>query len=133
MDYNLHNTIIEADSKLMINLVKRISTSKTQDKISNHWQLSQVFHRVQYHLRTLRTLSFIHVLRDANRVADRLANEGVICIEKTSATCGSSLRMDNYARIETIWCAKKGIIINTPRGNIKHKSKLTEVLFLINR
>ena len=32
MDYNLHNTIKEADSELVINLVKRISIGTTPDK-----------------------------------------------------------------------------------------------------
>jgi len=36
IDHNLHNTIIEADSELTINSVKRIGTGTTPDKVSNH-------------------------------------------------------------------------------------------------
>jgi len=79
MNYDLHNTIIEADSELTINLVKRINTGTTPNKVSNHWRISQVFHQVQSHLRTLRTLSSVHIRRDANRVVNKLANKGVIC------------------------------------------------------
>lgn len=79
IDHNLHNAIIEADSELKINSVKRISIGTTPDKVSNHWRLSQVYHRIQSHLRILRTLSFVHVHRDANGVAEQLANEGVLC------------------------------------------------------
>jgi len=82
MNYDLHNTIIEVDSELMINSVKRISTGIALEKVSNHWILSLVFHRVQSHLRTLRTLSFVHVRRDANRVANKLVYEGVIFIKE---------------------------------------------------
>jgi len=39
----------------------------------------QVYHRIQSHLRILRTLSFVHVRKNANRLADQLTNEGVLC------------------------------------------------------
>ena len=77
--YKLHNTIIEADSELIINSVKRLGTGTPPEKVSRHWTLLQVYHRIQLHLRILRTLSFVHLRRDANRIANWLANEGVRC------------------------------------------------------
>lgn len=78
-DSNLHNTIIEADSKLIINSVKKLCNGSVPDKVSKHWRLLQVYQLIQSHLRTMRTLSFIHVQRTTNRLADIMANEGVLC------------------------------------------------------
>ena len=84
VDSNSHNVIIEADSELIIRAAKRICNGTAPDKVSKHWRLSQVFHCISSHLRTLRTVSFVHVRRKANMLADRLANEGVICKESYS-------------------------------------------------
>ena len=37
LKHNIHNVIIEADSELVINSVKRINASATPEKISEHW------------------------------------------------------------------------------------------------
>lgn len=76
---NMKNSIIEVDSELTINSIKRIANGLDPEKISHHWRLLQVYWRIQSHLRILRTLSFAPVRRNANKVADRLANEGVLC------------------------------------------------------
>jgi len=79
IESNLHNTIIEDDSKLIINSVKKICNGTTPERVSKHWRLLQVYQRIQSHLRALRTLNFFHVRRTTNRLADCLANEGVLC------------------------------------------------------
>ena len=43
---NCQNVIIEADSELIINLVKRISCGTGPEKVSKHWRLIQVFQRI---------------------------------------------------------------------------------------
>lgn len=70
IEYNIHNAIIKVDSKLIVNLVKRIGSNTSPDKVSSHWGLLQVYHRIQSQLRILRTLSFVHVRREANSVVD---------------------------------------------------------------
>lgn len=77
LEYNIHNVIIEADSKLVINSVKRISVGVAPEKIPRHWWLLQVYERIQVHLRMLRTLRLVHVRREAKKVVDWLASEGV--------------------------------------------------------
>ena len=77
LKYNIQNVIIEANSKLFINSVKRINAGAAPEKISKHWRLLQVYQRIQAHLRMLRTLRLVHVRRESNKVADCLANEGV--------------------------------------------------------
>lgn len=42
--YNFHNTIIEVDSELIINLVKWLGTSTALEKVLRHWRLFQVYH-----------------------------------------------------------------------------------------
>lgn len=77
LKYNIHNVIIEADSELVINSVKRINDGATAEKISGHWRLQQVYQIIQACLRMLRTLRLVHVHREANKVVDWFANEGV--------------------------------------------------------
>lgn len=47
---NLQNIIIEADSELIINSIKRICYGTEPEKVSRHWRLLQVFQRIQFHL-----------------------------------------------------------------------------------
>lgn len=77
VDSNSHNVIIEADPELIIRAANKICNGTSPDKVSKHWRLSQVFHRIYTHLQTLKIVSFVHVKRKANMLADRLANEGV--------------------------------------------------------
>ena len=78
-DSNLHNIIIEADSKLIINSVKKICYGSALEKVSSHWRLVQIYQRIQTHMQNMRTLSFTHVRRTTKKLADILANEGVLC------------------------------------------------------
>ena len=43
IELNLHNAIIEADSKLVINAVKKMCNGTAPGKVSKYWRLSQVF------------------------------------------------------------------------------------------
>lgn len=76
---NCQNFIVEADSELVINAAKRISNGTGPEKVTKHWRLTQVLHRIQVHLHELRTLKFIHVRREAKKLMDILANQGVSC------------------------------------------------------
>jgi len=81
IESNLHNAIIEADSELVIDAAKKMCNGMAPRKVSKHWRLSQVFQCIHSHLRTLRTVSFVHVRRKANMLANHLVNEGVLCKE----------------------------------------------------
>lgn len=76
------NIIIETDSKIYINVVKRISCGAASEKVSKHWRLIQVYQRIQKHLLSLRTVTFRHVRREANKLVDTLANQGVMNSER---------------------------------------------------
>lgn len=60
-DSNLHKIIIEVDSELIINSVKRILYGSALEKVSRHWRLLQIYQRIQSHLYNMKTLSFTHV------------------------------------------------------------------------
>lgn len=78
---NRHNVMIEAYSELIINLVKKISWETKLEKASRNWRLIQVFQWIHNHLQSLRTFSFKHVRIKATKLADLLANQGVISKE----------------------------------------------------
>lgn len=80
MESNVHNAIIEADSELVINAAKKMCNGMEPRKVSKQWRLLQVFQRIHSHLKTLRTVSFVHVRRKTNMLVDHLAN-GVLCKE----------------------------------------------------
>jgi len=82
MDSNSQNFIIEANLELITRATKKICNGSSLDKVSKQWRLSQVFHRIYTHLQAQRNVSFIHVKRKANMLADHLANEGVINKER---------------------------------------------------
>jgi len=71
------NVIIEADSEITINSVKRINCGSKPEKVSNHWRLIQVYQRIQAHLKGLGSVSFNQVRINANKLADILVNQGV--------------------------------------------------------
>ena len=75
------NVIIEADSEISINAIKRIGFRASSKKVSKHWRLIQVYQRIHKHLLSLRTVSFSHVRSEANKLADTLANQGVFNTE----------------------------------------------------
>jgi len=44
------NVIVEADSEITINTVKRINGCSQLERVSNHWKLMQVYQIIQVHL-----------------------------------------------------------------------------------
>jgi len=84
VEANLQNVIIEANSDLIIRVAKKIQNGTSPDKVSKHWKLLHIFHRIHSHLQTLKTIRFVHVRRKENMLSDRLANEGVANKDKDS-------------------------------------------------
>jgi ribonuclease HI len=75
MDKDYRNIVLEGDSQVIIHLITRILNGSLPSKISLSWRLSGMLEDFKRLL--IPTLSIIpsHVKRDANRVADCLANE----------------------------------------------------------
>ena len=76
---NLKNIIIEVDSELIINLIKRIYRGSTPEKVLRYWRLVQDYQRINSHLQNMRTSSFTHVRWTTNKLVDIIANKGALC------------------------------------------------------
>jgi len=114
---NCQNVIIEADSELVINAARRISNGTRSEKVIKHWRLTQVLQRIQVHLQVLRTFSFIHVKRRANKLADILANHGVGCKNSTILWRWNTMAQSNL----------KNLCQNQAEEDIEgYRSKMTE-------
>jgi ribonuclease HI len=71
------NTIMEGDSTLVINTVKRIQNGTRVVKVQKHWCLAHSLQKIQEHLQTINTMELRWVHRSANGLADIISNEGV--------------------------------------------------------
>ena len=70
---------IEGDSNILITVAKRLLNGQRTEKISPSWRLAYRLERLRVLLLSHPATSFHHVRREANKVADCLANAGVEC------------------------------------------------------
>lgn len=77
IDRHRHKLILEGDSQIVIQLITKILHGENSLKISPNWRLSRLLEEFGSLLRTNLNIIPSHVKREANRVADCLANEGV--------------------------------------------------------
>lgn len=68
---------VEGDSLILINAAKNIQAGTAADKVATSWRLLSKMEDLAAKLTNPHSLSFQHVRRTANKVADRLANQGV--------------------------------------------------------
>jgi ribonuclease HI len=73
----MKNIIVEGDSMLVINTVRKLQNDTKVGKIQRHWRLAYYLQKIQEHLQTGITVELHWVRRSANGLADRIANEGV--------------------------------------------------------
>jgi ribonuclease HI len=76
-DLNLPHLIIEGDSKIIISLVAKIINDTDPEKITPSWHLLGPLSYLQALLHPSLTLITSHIRCEANKVVDKLANEGV--------------------------------------------------------
>jgi ribonuclease HI len=76
-DLNLTHLIIEGDSKIIISLAAKIINGTDPEKITPSWCLLGPLNNLQALLCPSLTLITSHIRREANKVAEKLANEGV--------------------------------------------------------
>jgi ribonuclease HI len=77
IDKGHHRIILEGDSQVIIRLVTRILHGCNPDKISPRWRLYGLLADFSHHLQPHLSITTSHMKREANKVADRLANEAV--------------------------------------------------------
>jgi ribonuclease HI len=71
------NVIVEGDSMLVINIVRKLQNGTIVGKIQRHWRLAYSLQKIQEHLQTGIIVELRWVRRSTNGLADRIANEGV--------------------------------------------------------
>eukprot|EP00253_Pinus_taeda_P027174 PITA_27174 len=69
--------IVEGDSQIIINMVSKIQQGKDVQKVSSSWRLATRLEILQKWLRSNKAISFKHIRREGNKLADFLANLGV--------------------------------------------------------
>ena len=77
IDKGHRRIILEGDSQIITRLATKIIHGCDPEKISPSWRLYNLLAEFSHHLQPHLTITTSHVKRDANRVADRLANEAV--------------------------------------------------------
>jgi len=68
---------VEGDSQILINAAIRIQSGTPATKVSSSWRLLRRLESLEVRLKGTNSISFQHVKREANKVADHLANQGV--------------------------------------------------------
>lgn len=81
---------VEGDSLILINAATRIQAGTTSSKIASNWRLLSRLELLEERLRQPHSILFKHVKRTANKVADRLANQGVNQQFQYSGSLGDS-------------------------------------------
>lgn len=96
--------------------MKRINSGTMPQKVSKQWKLIRVFQRIQDHLQNLHIVSFHHVRRKANKLANLLANQGVSNIEVKVLLEWQELRQ---SRLRTLCCKQE----EEDRRVFRHKAR----------
>jgi len=68
---------VEGDSLIIIASVIIIQAGSPVAKIASSWRLLSRLEKMEERLQTPRTITFKHIRRTANKVANRMANQGV--------------------------------------------------------
>lgn len=74
---NLQPLVVEGDSQILINMAKHLQNGSQARKIATSWRLEARLEAIEQSLRSNRAISFNHIKREGNKVADLLANIGV--------------------------------------------------------
>ena len=75
--------VVEGDSQMVIYMAERIHNDVSYSKVLTSWSLEYRLELVEELVSRMRDLSFLHVRRVGNKVADSLANMGM----KARQTC----------------------------------------------
>lgn len=68
---------MEGDSLILITAAKKIQAGATAVKVATSWRLLSRLESLEAKLQNPHSITFQHVRRTANQVADRMANQGV--------------------------------------------------------
>ena len=80
-------TVVEGESLLAISTANKIQNGMKAKKVSKHWRLAMVTCRIAQHLNALTSVVLHAIQRQANALADVLANHAVDHPTHTIDTC----------------------------------------------
>jgi ribonuclease HI len=75
-ELGVHNVVVEGDSQIILNILQRILKGANPDKVTPSWRLSHGIQLLSSLIRPTQAIIPSHVRRQANQVADELANIG---------------------------------------------------------
>jgi len=75
--HNFHSLEVEGDSQILINMAKNILNGSHAKKIATSWRLEARLEAIELELHRNRAITFTHIKREGNKVADFMANVGV--------------------------------------------------------
>lgn len=75
--HNFQPVVIEGDSQIFINMANQLLTGSPASKVANNWRMADHLELIEQWLRTNRAITFNHVKREGNKVANLLANKAV--------------------------------------------------------
>lgn len=70
------NIVVEGDSTLIINRMKKMNLKTKWDKLSHRWTTKRQIQEIGYLIHNFDYIMTSHVRREGNRVVDFLANSG---------------------------------------------------------
>lgn len=76
-EQNFFPLIVEGDSQILINMALKIQQGSSIHKVSSSWRMATRLERLQNWLQENQAISFKHIRREGNKLADFLANLGV--------------------------------------------------------
>jgi len=69
--------LVEGDSRLIIDLATRLQAGSSTSKVSRNWRWESRVEALSHILHSAPAITFMHVRRKGNKVADAVANKGV--------------------------------------------------------
>jgi ribonuclease HI len=99
-------TIMEGDSTLVINTVKRLQNGTRVGKVQRHWRLGHSLQNIRERLQKMNTMDLHWVCRSTNVLVERIANE---------------------------WANKEGLELDTTWSNIPNYQFRTDCIQLVTK
>ena len=69
---------VEGDSQILIVATNRLHSGASASNVASSWRLQNRLELIENWLKTPKSITFKHIRRTANTVADRLANQGAL-------------------------------------------------------
>lgn len=118
--------IIEGDSQILINMAQQIIHGTPVNKLSCSWRLATHLQHIEHLLATNKAITFKQIKRNGNKVADLLANLGVIS-DRTLYSGSLEIIKDathqqEYTKLVQMDAAPRMQVLDEPLMHISHRT-----------